>query len=77
MNEIITQINEALWSYLLIGALVICGLWFSFKTKGVQFRMVGEMFRLLTESAASVTNDTNDKYNKYQHISSFQEYLFS
>ena len=77
MNEIITQINEALWSYLLIGALVICGLWFSFKTKGVQFRMVGEMFRLLTESAASVTNDTNDKYNKYQHISSFQAFAVS
>ncbi len=77
MNDIITQINEALWSYLLIGALVICGLWFSFKTKGVQFRMVGEMFRLLTESAASVTNDTNDKYNKYQHISSFQAFAVS
>lgn len=50
---IITQINDALWTYLLIGVLVICGLWFTFKTKGVQFRMVGEMFRLLGDSATT------------------------
>jgi AGCS family alanine or glycine:cation symporter len=44
MNELITQINDALWGYVLIGALVAAGLWFTWKTKGVQFRMVGEMF---------------------------------
>ena len=51
MNELITQINDAIWGYVLIGVLIICGIWFTWKTKGVQFRMVGEMLRLLADSA--------------------------
>ena len=31
MNEVISLINDALWSYVLIGALVACGLWFTWK----------------------------------------------
>ena len=60
MNEIITQINDVLWTYLLIGALIACGLWFTWKTKGVQFRMIGEMFRLLTDSATNSLNPHSD-----------------
>ena len=37
MNELITQINDAIWTYVLIGVLVGCGLWFTFKTRFVQF----------------------------------------
>ena len=55
MNELLTQINGILWGYILIAALIACGIWFTWKTKGVQFRMVGEMFRLLTDSAISTT----------------------
>ncbi|MCR5820320.1 MAG: alanine:cation symporter family protein [Bacteroidaceae bacterium] len=74
MNDVITLINDALWSYLLIAALLACGLWFTWKTKGVQFRMVGEMFRLLTDSAKTGPNnmETNRK-----HISSFQAFAVS
>ena len=50
-NELITAVNEVIWSYVLIVALVGCGLWFTWRTRFVQFRMVGEMIRLLTESA--------------------------
>lgn len=77
MNEFLTQINDFLWGYLLIGALVICGLWFTFKTKGVQFRMAGEMFRLLTDSATSGTDDLQDKNESHKHISSFQAFAVS
>ena len=73
---IITQINDALWTYLLIGVLVICGLWFTFKTKGVQFRMVGEMFRLLGDSATTGRKEKKEK-RKYQNISSFQAFAVS
>lgn len=73
MNELITQINDALWGYVLIGALVAAGLWFTWKTKGVQFRMVGEMFRLLADSAVNGT--TPDKNHK--HVSSFQAFAVS
>ena len=51
INSIITSVNDAVWGYCLIFVLVGCGIWFTIKTRFVQFRMVGEMFRLLTDSA--------------------------
>lgn len=36
MNELITQINDALWGYVLIGALVAAGLWFTWKTEDLR-----------------------------------------
>ena len=77
MNELITHINDAIWGYVLIGVLVACGLWFTWKTKGVQFRMIGEMFRLLTDSATSGTNKLSDKNERHKHISSFQAFAVS
>ncbi len=77
MNELITQINDAIWGYVLIAALIICGLWFTWKTRGVQFRMVGEMIRLLTDSATSGTDNLSDKDKNHKHISSFQAFAVS
>ena len=87
MNDLITQINDAIWGYVLIAALVGCGLWFTLRCRFVQFRMVGEMFRLLTESAvdtvkeqtggdASVGADASQRH-KPKHISSFQAFAVS
>ena len=80
INELITTVNDAVWGYVLIFALVGCGLWFTIKTRFVQFRMVGEMFRLLTDSAV----DTVEEQVKEQkagvnskHISSFQAFAVS
>ena len=50
--------------------LLGCALWFSFKTKFVQFRMIGEMVRLLGDSTAKI--DGHEK-----HISSFQAFTIS
>ena len=77
MNELITQINDAIWGYVLIGVLIICGIWFTWKTKGVQFRMVGEMLRLLADSATSGTDSLSDKDKNQKHISSFQAFAVS
>ena len=77
MNEWITLVNDALWGYVLIGALVACGLWFTWKTKGVQFRMIGEMFRLLTDSAAAHANALSEQGKERKHISSFQAFAVS
>ena len=73
MNELITQLNDAVWGYVLIFALVGCGLWFTWRTRFVQFRMIGEMLRLLTESAANTV--TGER--KERHISSFQAFAVS
>ena len=70
MTEFITCISDALWSYLLIFILIGCGLWFTFRTRFVQFRMIGEMVRLLADS--SVPSDKGK-----DHISSFQAFAVS
>lgn len=69
MLDFITQLNDALWGYLLIAALLGCGIWFTWRTRFVQFRMMGEMLRLLTDSAISTSRE--------QHISSFQAFAVS
>ena len=62
LNELISSVNDAVWGYVLIAALVSCGLWFTWRTRFVQFRMVGEMIRLLTDSAID-TVETQVKEN--------------
>lgn len=68
--EWISQINDVLWTYILIAMLLGCALWFTLKTKFVQFRMIGEMVRLLGDSTGR-----GDKQEK--HISSFQAFAIS
>ena len=69
-TSILNSINDALWSYILIVMLLGCALWFSFKTKFVQFRMLGEMIKQLSESVHK------QKGNEH-HISSFQAFMVS
>ena len=80
LNDLITSINDAVWGYVLIAALVGCGLWFTWRTRFMQFRMVGEMIRLLTDSAAdTIENQVSEKGSavKRKHISSFQAFAVS
>ncbi len=49
LNNIINSANNLLYSYLLIIILVVGGLYFSFRTKFVQFRLLREQFRAVTE----------------------------
>ena len=44
----LTTLNDILSTILMV-ALAISGIWFTIRTKGVQFRMIGEMFRLLAD----------------------------
>ncbi|MCM3636296.1 alanine:cation symporter family protein [Sporosarcina luteola] len=41
--------NDFIWTYILIGLLLLIGLYFTIRTKFVQFRLFGEMFRLIFE----------------------------
>ena len=70
MIDYIDIINDALWGYVIIAVLVGCGLWFTWRMRFVQFRMVGEMLRLLTDS--STRPEGSEK-----HISSFQAFAVS
>ena len=70
LNTSIVFVNYFVWSYILVGCLIVCALWFTWRTHFVQFRMVGEMVRLLGESTG-----THDKGEK--HVSSFQAFAVS
>lgn len=67
---IINETNHILWTYILIAMLLGCAIWFSIKTKFVQFRMLGEMIRLLGDSTAKINGHE-------KHISSFQAFTIS
>lgn len=67
IESIISGTNTLLWSYVLIIMLIGLGLYFTFRTKFVQFRLLGEMIRLLGEGAKA------DK----KGVSSFQAFCIS
>ena len=80
LNDLITSLNDVLWGYILIVVLVGCGLWFTWHTHFVQFRMIGEMVRLLTESAVNTVEEQVKEQKtegKTRHISSFQAFAVS
>ena len=65
-EQIINTINDALYSYILIIILVFGGLFFTFRTKFVQFRLFKEQFRAVMEKP----QDSNG-------VSSFQALMVS
>lgn len=65
-EKIITNVNDALYSWVLIIILVLGGLYFTFRTKFVQFRLFKEQIR-------SVTEKPGDKNG----VSSFQALMVS
>ena len=67
IESMINGTNTLLWSYVLIIMLIGLGLYFTFRTKFVQFRLFGEMVRLLGEGARA------DK----KGVSSFQAFCIS
>ena len=65
-EQFINNINDALYSYVLIIILVLGGLYFTLRTKCVQFRLLKEQFRAVLEKPADGSG-----------ISSFQALMVS
>lgn len=59
MINLINQLNDFLWGYIVIAMMVLCALYFTFRLKAVQFTMIHEMFHLLTHSSKK-TNAIKD-----------------
>ena len=49
IEKFVNSTNDFLYSYLLIILLVAGGLYFTLRTRFVQFRLLGEQFRAVTE----------------------------
>ena len=61
-------VNDILWSYILIVLLIGCAVLFTLRTRFVQFRMIGEMVRLLIHPDKKPGDGR-------KHISSFQAFV--
>lgn len=70
LNSLIVSINDFIWTYILIAMLIILGIYFSVKTKFVQFRYFKEMFKLLGEGASK-------EGKKEGQVSPFQAFCIS
>ena len=69
LNNLVSNVNELLWSKVLIVMLIVLGLYFTFRTNFVQFRFFKEMFRLLGDGAKGEKKDGS--------VSSFQAFCIS
>lgn len=49
LDKWIASLNDALYSYILVIILVVGGLYFTCRTKGAQFRLLGEQLKAVTE----------------------------
>src|SRR5699024_11903506 len=55
LNWLVGPFNDFIWTYILIGALLIVGVYFTIRTRFVQVSLFGEMFKLITKK-----KDSND-----------------
>lgn len=70
LNNLVISINDFIWTYILIAMLITLGVYFTVKTKFVQFRYFKEMFRLLGDG-------TSRDAKKEGKVSSFQAFCIS
>lgn len=70
LDGIISMLNNWMYSYIMIAMLIVLGLFFTFRTGFVQFKMIPEMFRVIFEKS---TISAEGK----KGISSFQAFTIS
>lgn len=69
-DSVINAMNGVLWGYVMIAALIGCALYFTVRTRFVQIRMMGEMWRVLFSSH-------DRKGDGQRRVSSFQAFAVS
>ena len=70
INDILTAINDVMYTYILVVLLVGVGIYFTIRTKGVQFRLLGDGIKSMLEKS-----EKNGKGEK--KVSSFQALMIS
>lgn len=83
LQDSLTQINDFLWTYIIITVLIGCALFFTWRTRFVQFRLIKEMISLLlhpdkiepNEIGRDELSESLPVDGKIKHISSFQAFV--
>lgn len=71
INDILLLLGDSLWTWLVLPIVVLLGVYFTVRSGVVQFRLIPEMFRTLTDR----TPRTDD--GKPQSVSAFQAFTIS
>ena len=82
LADAVVTVNSWVWSPALVGLCLMAGLYFSFRTRFVQVRRFGEMFRLLFGSAGkdkkkTVEGNVAPIRSRRAGISSFQAFAMA
>lgn len=70
LDSVIVNVNDHLWTYLLIPLVVGAGLYFTVRSRGVQLRLLPEMFRVVKEK-------TPPRADGRKQVSSFGAFTIS
>ena len=73
----ISAVSGVLTDYVMVTVLLVIAIYFTFATRGVQFRMIGEMCRLLIKSGKRDNDTRKEDEPEHGTISSFQAFALS
>ncbi|UNK70584.1 alanine/glycine:cation symporter family protein [Microbacterium sp. H1-D42] len=71
LNDIVLFLGDRLWTFAVLPIVVILGVYFTLRSGVVQFRLIPEMFRTLTDRTPT------DADGKPQSVSAFQAFTIS
>lgn len=77
LQDIVSAVSGVLTDYVMVTVLLAAALFFTIVTRGVQFRMVGEMLRLLMRSGKRNNDKRRNDAPHHGSISSFQAFALS
>ena len=83
LQNVLVQVSDFLWSYVIITVLICCAVFFTLRTRFVQFRLVREMLRLLLHPDKVQPQEIGQDElsmdvrvdGEMKHISSFQAFV--
>ena len=79
--DIIDMLNEYLWTYVVIVMLIGCAIYFTIRTKGVQFRFLKDMFKVIANRPIYINKVEKENLStedeRLKKIGSFQAFAVS
>ena len=71
VNDLVLAAGDTLWTWIVLPLVAVLGLYFTVRSGVVQFRLIPEMFRTLTDKTP------RDESGRPQSVSAFQAFTIS
>ena len=72
--QFLNQLNDFIWTYICIGLLVFCALFFTIRLKGLQFTMIRDMVRMLFSGEDEPRQGQDVQSQAHKRITPFQAF---